>query len=79
MELILKTNNEKSISKIIALAKKLDVSIEQRGKLVEDKNEKDEIIKRILKFKAASNPPSFGDAAEWERNQREDRDLPFSK
>ena len=78
MEIILKTNNEKSISKIIALAKKLDVSIEQRGKLIEDQNEKDEIVKRILNFKA-SNPPSFGDAAEWERNQREDRELPFSK
>jgi hypothetical protein len=78
MELILKSNNEKSISKIIALAKKLDVIIEQRSKLVDDKNEKEEIIKRILNFKA-SIPPSFGDAAEWERDQREDRELPFSK
>ncbi|MDB5007155.1 MAG: hypothetical protein JWQ84_3622 [Mucilaginibacter sp.] len=78
MELILKSNNEKSLSKIIALAKKLDVIIEQRGKLIDEKIEKEEIIKRILNFKA-STPPSFGDAAEWERNQREDRELPFSK
>jgi hypothetical protein len=78
MELILKTNNEKSISKIIALAKKLNVVVEQRGKVIEDKNEKEEIIKRILNFKS-SVPPSFGDAAEWERDQREDRELPFSK
>lgn len=78
MEIILKTNNEKSISKIIALAKKLDVIIEQRGKLVDDKIEKDETIKRILNFKT-NVPPSFGDAAEWERDQRDDRELPFSK
>ena len=78
MELILKTNNENSIAKIIALAKKLDVLIEQRDKVVEDKNEKEELKKRILNFKAKGQS-SFGDAAEWERNEREDRELPFSK
>jgi hypothetical protein len=78
MELILKTNNENSIAKIIALAKKLDVLIEQRDKVVEDKNEKEELKKRILNFKATGQS-SFGDAAEWERNEREDRELPFSK
>jgi len=78
MELILKTNEEKSISKIIALAKKLNVAIEQRRKIVEDENEKEEILKRMLNFKTSS-PPSFGDPAEWERDQRKDRELPFSK
>ncbi len=32
MELILKTNNQNSIAKIIALAEKLSVTIEQRDK-----------------------------------------------
>jgi len=76
MELILKTNNENSIAKIIALAKKLNVTIEQRGKVIE--SEKEELGKRILNFKA-NETSSFGDAAEWQRNERNDRDLPFSK
>jgi hypothetical protein len=76
MELILKTNNESSIAKIVALAKKLNVTIEQRGKVVE--SEKEELGKRILNFKAKETS-SFGDAAKWQRNERQDRDLPFSK
>jgi hypothetical protein len=75
MELILKTNNESSIAKIIALAKKLNVTIEQRGKVIE--SEKEEAGKRILNFKA-SKTSSFGDAAEWQRNERKDRDLSSS-
>jgi len=59
MELILKTNNENSIAKIIALAKKLDVTVEQRGKAVENKSNKEELKNRILNFKA-SGPSSFG-------------------
>ncbi|SHN28513.1 hypothetical protein [Mucilaginibacter sp. OK098] len=76
MELILKTNNESSIAKIIALAKKLNITIEQRGKVVE--SEKEELGKRILNFKAKETS-SFGDAVEWQRNERQDRNLPFSK
>ena len=78
MEVTLKSNNEASIAKIIALAKKLNVIIEQRGKDVEEKKDREELKKRILSFKA-SGPSSFGDAAEWERNEREDNELPFSR
>ena len=77
MELILKTNNENSIAKIIALAKKLNVTIEQRGKDIND-NEKDVLKNRILNFKA-QNSSSFGDASEWQRNERNDNNLPFSE
>jgi len=77
MELILKTNNENSIAKIVALAKKLNVTIEQRS-IIEDKKEREEIIKRILNFKGPQTS-SFGDPAEWQRNERNDRELPFSK
>jgi hypothetical protein len=69
MELILKTNNETSISKIIALAKKLNVTVEQRGKEIGDNKEKEDLKKRILNFKA-EGPTSFGDAGEWQRNER---------
>ena len=78
MELILKTNNENSIAKIIALAKKLDVAIEQRGKVVDDNDKNEELKKRILNFRAKGRS-SFGDAAAWECDEREDRELPFSK
>ncbi len=72
MELILTTNNKTSIEKIKALANELDVAIEERGEIKEKKN-KEEFKKFILEFKA-SGPSSFGDAAEWERREREDRD-----
>ena len=78
MELILKTNNENSIAKIIALAKKLNVSVEQRERVQTDKGEKEEIINRIMNFKATA-PLSFGEPAEWERDEREDREMPFSQ
>jgi len=78
MELILKTDSESSIAKIIALAKTLNVSIEQRGGGIETKKEKEQLVNSILNFNAKAES-SFGDAAEWQRNERDDRDLPFSK
>jgi len=50
----------------------------KRNKLIEDKIKKEETIKRVLDFQT-NGRSSFGDAAEWERNEREDRELPFSK
>jgi len=76
MELILKSNNEESLAKIIALAKKLNVVIEKKNT---DHNEitRANLRSRILNFKATGSS-SFGDAAEWEQHQRSDRKLPFS-
>ncbi|PYF74112.1 hypothetical protein [Pedobacter nutrimenti] len=76
MELILKSDNEDSLAKIIALAKKLNVVIEKKNV---DLNEttKNTLKNRILNFKA-KEPSSFGDAKKWEQNQRSDRELPFS-
>jgi len=78
MELILKTNNETSIAKIIALAKKLNVTIEKKDKSIVSENDLEDLKKRIVNFQATESS-SFGDAAEWQRNFREDRDLPFSQ
>lgn len=78
MEFILKTNNKNSIARIIALAKELDITIEQREKAVENKKEKESLKKRILNFEAKEQS-TFGDAAIWQNSEREDRQLPFSK
>jgi len=76
MELILKSDNKRKLTAIIALAKKLDVSFEQRDEPVHYSNERDELAKRILNFKAKGSG-SITDAAAWEREQRDDRNLPF--
>ncbi len=76
MELILKSNDEKSLAKIIALAKKLNVIIEKKN-VVSNKTAKSDIKSRILAFKAKESS-SFGDAAEWQSKERSDRELPFS-
>jgi hypothetical protein len=62
MELILKSNNEQSIAKIIGLAEELHVVIEKKN-VIADKTSKKAIKKRILNFKSASSLSSFGDAA----------------
>jgi hypothetical protein len=78
MELILKTDSESSIAKIVALAKTLNVSVEQRESVIKTKKEKEQLVNRILDFNAKGDS-SFGDAAEWQRNERDDHNLPFSK
>lgn len=78
MELILKTNNENSMAKIIALAKKLNVIIEQPDKIADNKKDIEKLKQRILNFEA-QGPSSFPDAAEWQQAERKDRSLPFSK
>ncbi|WP_442592022.1 hypothetical protein ACSBL2_12430 [Pedobacter sp. AW31-3R] len=75
MELILKSNNQESLAKIITLAKKLNVVIERKDSDLQDTT-KDEIKNRILNFKAKGTS-SFGDASRWEKDQREDRHLPI--
>ena len=75
MELILRSNDEKSIAEIIALAKKLNVVIERKNADFNTTARVD-LKNRILNFKAAASS-SFGDAAEWEQHQRSDRALPW--
>ncbi|WP_293743370.1 hypothetical protein [uncultured Pedobacter sp.] len=75
MELILKSNNEESLAKIIALANKLNVVIEKKN-IVSNNSAKVNLQNRILNFKA-STFSSFGDASEGQKNQRSDSELPF--
>ena len=75
MELIVKSNNEQSIAKVIALARKLNMSVERKNTVADESREA--VLKdRILNFKGKGINP-FGDAGEWERKEREDRNLPF--
>jgi hypothetical protein len=78
MKLILETDNKNKIAKVIALAKQLNITIEQHDSLGKTYIEKNILIDRILNFEAKL-PSSFGDAVSWQQEQRQDRDLPFSK
>jgi hypothetical protein len=75
MELVLKSNNEESTAKIIALAKALNVVVEKKGAEI-NKMDREAIKNSIINFKA-KQPSSFGDAAEWEKRERAERDLPL--
>lgn len=77
MEVVLKSNNEEKIAKILALAKQLNIIVEKKDTVI-GKHDREATKHRILNFKA-DGPSPFGDAAEWERKQREDRELPFSE
>lgn len=77
MEVILRSNNEEKIAKILALAKKLNLNIETKDTEIV-KSDKEVIKQRILNFKLDSSSP-FGDAANWEREQRDESELPFIK
>jgi hypothetical protein len=78
MKLILETDSKNKIAKVIALAKELNINVEQRDSIGRTYIGKNTLIDRILNFEAKS-PSSFGDAVKWQQEQRKDRDLPFSK
>ena len=78
MELILKTDNLSKVAKVIAFAKELNIAVEQRNSDKVENQDRENLKQRILNFKAKSSS-SFGDAAKWEVEQREDRKLPFSE
>lgn len=76
MELILKSNNEESLAKIIALAKKVNMVIKKKNTDV-IMTARIKLKDRILNFKAKDSS-SFGDASDWGKRGRSDRELPFS-
>lgn len=77
MELVLRADNDEQVSLILAFAKKSNITVENVDVSPKEKADKEVLKQRILNFKAKS-ASSFGDAAVWEREQREDRELPFS-
>ena len=78
MELVLTSNDENSLAKIISLAKKLNVIVERRITSEEGTEDIEVIKQRLLNFKATM-PSSIENPLIWQREQRKDRDLPFSK
>jgi len=77
MELVLRADNDEQVSMILAFAKKSNITVENIEFTRKEKIDKEALKQRILNFKAKSSS-SFGDAALWEREQRQDRKLPFS-
>lgn len=75
MELVLKFNSNQQPVKMVVSAKKLNTLSEKRNTGKKALSRKD-LRERILNFKAAVSS-DFGDAAEWEKAQRVDRELPF--
>jgi hypothetical protein len=72
MELILKFSSKQKPVKITALTRKLN-TLRNAGKKGLSRND---LRERILNFKAVVSS-AFGDAAEWEKAQRLDRELLF--
>lgn len=65
MELILKSNDETSIAKVIELAESLRMDIEIKELKIEANSEREAAKARILNFKSTT-PSSFGDASKWQ-------------
>ena len=78
MELVLRSNNRIKLEKVIAFAKKLNVSVEEKRPetATSSVQEREALLNRVLGFKAGSDS-SFGDALEWQQANREDRQLPL--
>jgi|GEM_PF-516547 len=76
MELILKSDNKQSIAKIIALAKELNIIVEEKSTETEGISRED-LKEQILNFRGTSES-SFGDPVQRQRAQREDRELDIS-
>ncbi|WDZ99746.1 hypothetical protein [Mucilaginibacter sp. SJ] len=76
MELILKSDNKQSIAKIIALAKELNVIVEEKS-MEPESISREALKERILNFRATSES-SFEDPVQWQRAQREDRESDIS-
>ncbi len=64
MELVLKTDSVDKLARIITLAKKLNVTVEQRDPAVAEMPSRDELVARILSFNSGTTS-SFGDATTW--------------
>jgi hypothetical protein len=76
MELIIRSNDEDSIAKIINLAEELHVDIETRGRVEGTAVDKDAFKRWLMNFKP-SQESSRANASEWQTEARKDRDMPF--
>ena len=72
-ELVLRINNKSDLNLILDLVKRLDISVQQITTL-SDQDDK-ELSKDVIVKGVTST--SFGDAATYQRETRQDRKLPF--
>ena len=77
MILQLEISNPQDIELILNLARRLNIPFSQTREKLLVKTEREKAIERIRNFKATA-PSSFGDALEWQIQEREDRYLPFN-
>ncbi len=76
MILQLEISDPQDAELILSLAKRLNIRFKQLEQKPVTDEEREKAIERILNFKATT-PSSFGDALEWQINERKDRALPF--
>ncbi len=68
-ELVLISDDADSIAQIVALAKSLNVNIEQRGKLALSQSERKELYNKIKNFNFTGES-LFGDPLQWQIEER---------
>ena len=75
----LQIERETDLQQLLELIRRLNLSFvqhPQKQAVKIAKTERQKMIDFILNFQ--NDRPSFGDAAEWQRTERADRELPFS-
>lgn len=73
-ELTLKIKRPEDLELVMQLAKRLSIPYSKNvGQKSDPESDLQEKIKFILAYQ--NENPSFGDALEWQRQEREDRDL----
>lgn len=81
MQVTLDIKNPKDWSLLLPLLERLGISIEADAPL--EKTKKQRLTAKTLAYHQAiiakgGDAVYFGDAADWQREQRQDRDLPFT-
>ena len=81
MQVTLNIKNPQDWAMLLPLLERLGISIQENGTKI-DKKQKHMSNKNLQYHQAiiaqGGDASYFGDAAEWQREQRQDRDLPFS-
>ncbi len=78
MTLQLEISNPQDAELILSLARRLNIPFRQSSQKALTKSAREKAIERLRNFNAAA-PSSFGDALEWQIQEREDRSLPFDE
>lgn len=79
MQVLLNVSKDSDWEILLPLLKRLDVSFEQIKKVKKPKKLNPEMLKYHLEIIAKGGDATyFGDAGEWQRQERQERELPFN-